>query len=51
MLTSMFRKAMSMIEDIFQGGSSSAGTYTDVITGGASSSSTSFTDIFDGGTS
>ena len=51
MLTSMFRKAMSMIEDILQGGSSSSGTYTDTIAGGSSSSSTSFSDIFDGGSS
>ena len=51
MLTSMMRKAMAMIEDIFQGGSSVSGTYTDTIAGGSSSPLTSYTDILDGGSS
>ena len=51
MLTSMFRKAMSMIEDILQGGSSSSGNPPDIVTGGGSSPSTFFSDIFDGGSS
>jgi hypothetical protein len=51
MFTSMFRKAMLIIKDIFTGGSSTTTTWTDVITGGASSSSTLFTDILDGGSS
>jgi hypothetical protein len=51
MLTSMFRKAMAMIKDIFTGGSSTTTTWTDIMTGGGSSPSTFFTDILDGGSS